>query len=56
MRATPLFNKKSAFAPLHPYSRAAAILLNKLDTSLLQSGHQSSPRFGTTAYRTILSL
>jgi hypothetical protein len=34
MWATPLFNKKSAFAPLHSDARAAAILWNKLDTSL----------------------
>ncbi|MEA2346197.1 MAG: hypothetical protein QOF63_4366, partial [Thermoanaerobaculia bacterium] len=40
----------------HPDPRAAAILWNKLDASLLQGGHQSSPRFGTTAYRPILSL
>jgi hypothetical protein len=56
MQATPLFNKKSAFAPLHSDARAAAVLLNKLDASLLQRGHQSSPRFGTTSYRPILSL
>jgi hypothetical protein len=35
MRATPPFNKKSAFAPLHSDACAAAILLNKFDTSLL---------------------
>jgi hypothetical protein len=35
MRATPLFNKKSAFAPLHSDARAAAVLCNKLDASLL---------------------
>jgi hypothetical protein len=35
VRVTPLFNKKSAFAPLHSDACAAAILLNELDTSLL---------------------
>jgi hypothetical protein len=35
MWATPLFNKKSAFAPLHSDACAAAILWDKLDTSLL---------------------
>jgi hypothetical protein len=33
--ATPLFNKKSAFAPLHSDACAAAILWNELDTSFL---------------------
>jgi hypothetical protein len=56
MWATPLFNKKSAFAPPHSDASAAAILWNKLDTSLFQSGHQSCPRFGTTSYRPILGL
>jgi hypothetical protein len=31
MRATPLFNKKSAFAPLHSDACAAAILRNELN-------------------------
>jgi hypothetical protein len=36
MRATPLFNKKSAFALLHSDTCAAAILRNELNAGFLQ--------------------
>jgi hypothetical protein len=41
MRATPLFNKKSAFAPLHSDTGTAAILSNELNAGFLQGSLNS---------------
>ena len=49
MRATPLFNKKSALALLHSDTGTAAILRNELNAGFLQGDHQRVARFDPTA-------
>jgi hypothetical protein len=43
-----LLNEKISVCASSSNVCAAAVLWNKLDTSFLQRGHQSSPRFRTT--------